>query len=335
MPKQTSARRNAFTLVVIGMLLPAVQQVREAARRSACSNNIRQIALAVHNYESALGVFPPGFVTVDPSESDSSGTVDSLWGWNAMIFPQLELQNASDILDVRSTFLSDAASDLVPGQLEVLQTNYPVFRCPSDSAPDLNNAHDNGGINHGIANASGEDVEVATSNYVGSNNSFISNTNRHVVLERNTDSPSPNGVFFDNSEIGFQDIFDGSSNTVMFGERTWELPNPIGDAFLPRASNCFGFDMFANNGSVFLTRAARVVLGNGSGGINLTTGSFPVKAARGFSSNHLGGVLFAFCDGSTRFVSDNQTSGSDTVHDDIPFNNALGRNDGFTDINFQ
>ena len=65
----------------------------------------------------------------------------------------------------------------------------------------------------------------------------------------------------------------------MFGERTWEINNPIGGNFTPRAENCFGFDIFANNGSVFLTRAGRVVLGNGDGGLNLTTGSFPVKAA--------------------------------------------------------
>lgn len=339
-------QRKAFTLVellvviaiigiLIGMLLPAVQQVREAARRTACGNNIRQIALAAMNYESSFGHFPAGFQTVPGSETDSSGTVDSVWGWNALIFPQLELQNAFDVLDVGTGFLSDAASDVSPGQLAALQSPYPVFRCPSDAGPELNDAFDNATINHGIANANGEDVAVALSNYVGSNHSRSPNGSNHVVLELTSNTPDPDGIFFDDSSIEFGDITDGSSNTIMFGERTWELANPIGEPFTPRASNCFGFDTFNSGGSRFLTRAGRVVMGNGGGGLNLTSGNLPVLPARGFSSSHPGGVFFAFCDGSQRFISDNNESGTESGAEDIPFKNAISRNDGSANYQFE
>ena len=110
--------------ILIGMLLPAVQQVREAARRTQCANNIRQIALANHNYESAHGHFPPGFVL----ETNTSGDpIENLWSWSAQILPQLELENVHAILNVKDGFLADAASNAEPGQLQALQGNYPVF----------------------------------------------------------------------------------------------------------------------------------------------------------------------------------------------------------------
>ena len=340
--KKTTIQRNAFTLVellvviaiigiLIGMLLPAVQQVREAARRSACSNNIRQLTLAVHNFESSHSHFPAGFVR--QTGNDSSGGINSFWGWNALIFPQLELGNAFDVLEVGTGFLSDAATGSAPNQLDALQASYPVFRCPSDAGPELNEAHDVNGVNNGIADANGNPVAVALSNYVASNSSFSTAGDDHIVLA----DREPNGVFFDDSEIGFGDIFDGSSNTVMFGERSFELTNPLGTAVAPSASNCFGFDIkFDGGNTTFLRRTARVILANGAGRINLVnpgTG-FISKPSRGYSSNHLGGAMFAFCDGSTRFVSDNQTFEQDNAPNDNPFENSLSRNDGNVDTDF-
>jgi len=91
--------------ILIAMLLPAIQQVREAARRIQCANNMRQIALANLNYESAFSSFPPGFVTPDTNPNDSSvAQPNSYWSWSAQIFPFADLQNASDVLNVRNGF---------------------------------------------------------------------------------------------------------------------------------------------------------------------------------------------------------------------------------------
>lgn len=313
--------------ILIGMLLPAVQQVREAARRISCSNNVRQVSLALLNYESTNGEFPPGIQTAFASEGfqDSSGNVDSFWGWNALIFPQLELQNRFDILDVNRGFLSDAASDFRPGQLEVLQTPIETFRCPSDIGPELNNAFNIPSVSHSIRNAEGEDVEVALSNYVAANDSTRgNNVSQFVVLQFVRE---PNGVFFDNSEIGFKDIPDGSSNTIAIGERAWEVSNPIGNPFPARASNCFG------TVGVNLVQQGKSILGNGSGSINGT--DFEFQASRGFSSFHPGGVNFGFCDGSTRFLSDTQNIGLGNVHEDVAFDNGLNRFDGNLNVEFQ
>lgn len=327
--------------ILIGMLLPAVQQVREAARRVTCANNIRQLALANLNYESAHGHFPPGYVTVERSVTDSGGNlVESMWSWSAQILPQLELNNAYQVLNVANGYLSDAASNLQPGQLEALQANYPVFRCPSDGvAPDLNNEHDFGTVNYGVADASGNDVAVSVSNYVASNHSFSPNVVNHVVLTRQGDNLSstglsPDGIFFDDSEITFGSITDGSSNTLMLGERTWSFnnPDPNQDDYRTGASNPFGFDIFRSNGQLLERLTARCVLASGGGEINST---FFLHAGRGYSSSHPGGLNFVFCDGSTRFISDTIGTGNSPFQpQDIPFRNIISRNDGNVDVTF-
>lgn len=317
--------------ILIGMLLPAVQQVREAARRTQCANNIRQIAVANHNYESAQQHFPPGFVL----ELDSDGDpIENLWSWSSQIFPQLELNNAYDVLQVEQGVLTDAASGLRPGQLEALQENYPVFRCPSTNAPPLNNEFNLGGVRYGVIDASGNDVATAVSNYVGVNNSSTISATEHVALRfRNQ---RPNGIFFDNSEVTFADITDGSSNTFMFGERTWEFNNPIPgeDNFRAGASNPFGFSSIrSSNGNNQIQVMGRVVLATGSGEINST---FFLHAGRGFSSNHPGGLNIANCDGSIQFLSNTTPTGAIFFNgvQDIAFQSRLARNDGHIDVDF-
>ena len=325
---KTLQKRKAFTLVellvviaiigiLIGMLLPAVQQVRAAARRINCGNNLKQIGLALMNYESANGHFPPAYTT--ETGQDSSGDVDSIWGWNVESFPFMELNNAYDILDPSNNFLSDAASDLAPGQLQALQTPLPTWRCPSDNAPELNNVFIRP---RAIRNASGEDVEVATSNYVGVNDSARASDGSWTVSA----AQGATGVFFDNSKVTFGDITDGSSNTMIVGERGWEIPNPLGENFKANASNCFGLvnDNLRNLGTA--------ILGTGSGSINGT--SFGTQPLRGFTSSHTGGVNFVYADGSVHFISEDAAGGVDSRHDDIPFDNALSRKDGFTNVKF-
>lgn len=330
--------KNGFTLVellvviaiigiLIGMLLPAVQQVREAARRVSCANNMRQLALANLNFESAHQHFPPGFESVDASQTDSSGDVDSYWSWSALILPFVEQDNAFNILNVNRGFLSDAASNLQPGQLEVLQGNFPMYRCPSSDAPELNNEFELGTVRYGVVDATGNDVEVAVSNYVGINNSSAPITEHVMLTSRGFE---PNGIFFDDSEVTFGQISDGSSNTFMLGERTWTFGNPIpGEPpFRAGASNPFGFAVQRTTGEEAPRLTGRVVMATGSGEINST---FFLHAGRGVSSDHPGGLNFASCDGSVQFISDTISTGNifaaaNSVQD-IPFQNRYARND--------
>ena len=138
-----SARRTqsgSFTLVellvvitiigvLIALLLPAVQAAREAARRMACSNNLKQIGLALHNYHTALSSFPPGYIsTVGPNENPGVIADDRGpgWGWAAMLLPYLEQDN----IYAQIHFNKDITD---PTNAVVRTTSLPVFLCPSDT----------------------------------------------------------------------------------------------------------------------------------------------------------------------------------------------------------
>jgi len=127
--------RRGFTLIellvvisiigiLIALLLPAVQQAREAARRSECQNRLKQLALALHNYHDMHSCLPSGSIVRGPSLAPLSG-----WGWGAMILPSLE-QGA---LYARCDFSTNNA---VGTNREAIRLGLAVMRCPSDPAPD-------------------------------------------------------------------------------------------------------------------------------------------------------------------------------------------------------
>ncbi|MCI0641190.1 MAG: DUF1559 domain-containing protein [Gemmataceae bacterium] len=200
-PAPRQHRRAAFTLIellvviaiiaiLIGLLLPAVQKVREAAARTECRNNLKQIGLAMHMHHDTLRVFPPGYVSVVASDDSDLGPG---WGWGAHLLPYLEQQNLHRQINFKLD-IGDAANATTRVQ------HLKVFRCPSDVAPEM-------------FPTPGNNVLVAHGHYVGV---FGSNE-----IE---DGPSNgNGVFFRNSRVRFADIIDGTSNTLFVGERSSNL----------------------------------------------------------------------------------------------------------------
>ncbi len=148
-----NTRRSAFTLiellvviaiiaVLIGLLLPAVQQAREAARRSQCKNNMKQIGLALHNYLDALTVFPP-------ANCYGIGNSTASWSMQARILPYLDAANLQNLIDFKTAY---------SGQPNVTQTRVPTFMCPSEVqdmarvavAPAATHYPINYGVNRGI-----------------------------------------------------------------------------------------------------------------------------------------------------------------------------------------
>ena len=293
---------RAFTLVellvviaiigiLIALLLPAVQAAREAARRSQCSNNLKQLVLAVHNYADTHKTFPSGFITDFPN--DATNLERSNWGWGALALAFVEQSALHDVLQVGPRSLH--ANLLTTDGLAALQTPLAAFVCPSDVGPELNDFTDTTGNYSKLVTSDGSDrIPIAKSNYVGVACSSNSTT---PPVDPSSYGP-PTGVLFQNSSVIFRDILDGSSNTLMLGERSYRVYNlDVG------AGNALGFSAEVS-GYSSRNRSILGVLGIPYWGINQTV----VNAAhqnRGFHSLHPGGAQFALCDGSARFISEN------------------------------
>jgi len=148
--------RHGFTLIellvviaiigiLIALLLPAVQQAREAARRTECQNRLKQLALGLHNYHDAHRCLPSGSIVRGPAFAPLSG-----WGWGAMILPMLEQSGLYGRCDF-------ATNNAAGGNREAIRSGLATMRCSSDSAPEAISVELTG---H-------PDAQVATGNYVG------------------------------------------------------------------------------------------------------------------------------------------------------------------------
>jgi prepilin-type N-terminal cleavage/methylation domain-containing protein len=292
-------RKHAFTLVellvviaiigiLVGLLLPAVQAAREAARRMQCSNHVKQLVLAMHNYHDANKRFAAGFVAV---AGDNNGTEDSdraNWGWPALILPFVEQSALHSLLRPGAAPLHVSAANIPAGHLAALQTPIPFFVCPSDSGDRLNN-------DRGLL-IGGTRVNTARSNYVAMNTSGNLSWDPGDPNSAGAGARA-NGAFVRNIGMSFRDITDGSSNTILLAERASTLSGAAASVNC-RAALLFGIrEQQLGTGPFGLGD----VLAAGSGGINLTAAACQV----GVSSRHTGGFQAGLGDGSVRFISSN------------------------------
>jgi prepilin-type N-terminal cleavage/methylation domain-containing protein len=297
-------RREGFTLIellvviaiiaiLIGLLLPAVQKVREAAARAKCSNNLKQIALAAHNYESAYGVLPPGYLgnlprgSAPPAGGSITATPAQWVTVLAFLLPQMEQENIYRQLQVNwdvstggPTWFSNATN------WNLAHSRIPTFLCPSDDPYQSTQVVSRRGTWAATPTATSgtltwltfgaaDSVDVGRSNYagVGGRLGFVG-ASAIDVLE---------GPFTNRSKHKIVGINDGSSNTLMFGES-------LGGPF----------------------PGARTTSNTWMGSSWLPT-SFGIPAtgitAIHFSSKHTGIINFAMCDGAVRSVR----TGADTT----------------------
>ena len=312
----------AIIAILVALLLPAVQQAREAARRLQCSNNLKQLALALHNYHDLHNAMPPGWVLRPPGNDENGDLVDSSWSWAVFTLPGMEQSNLYGRVDPDRQFLSDI---MTPGStvnsggraiLDDLLNPLSTFRCPSDTGPALNTF----GWKILLRNDGTDAEPVPMNNYVVNNGSGVG-----TAANMNADGFAFNGIFTSTKQpvVRFADVTDGLSNTVLAGERSTFQPNPGGGApLLCGASNYLGYRTGINPGE---TRPG-TLSANGRWGINPTTEE---ACLRGFSSRHPGGAIFALCDGSVRFISELiEVNTVDWRHNDTVFENLLNRHDG-------
>ncbi len=192
-------RHRAFTLIellvviaiiaiLIALLLPAVQQAREAARRSQCKNNLKQLGLALHNYESTFSVFPPGGAATQFSPQ-------------ARLLPYVEQAGLHQLIDYNVPAYLGSGPNTFPNPVvaSVFPTVLPLFLCPSDAGPTQYQQSVNSQL-----------YTFAANNYMVSNGS---GTGTNYDDRRPTD-----GLVFQNSSVRMRDVTDGTSNTVFMSE---------------------------------------------------------------------------------------------------------------------
>ncbi len=293
-------RRSGFTLiellvviaiiaVLIALLLPAVQSAREAARRIQCTNNEKQLGLALHNYAGATNVLPAAemtFLGLIVNGTSFSAT--------SQILPFLEQSNVFNALNF-------SLSIYTPSNSTVLFTRINSFICPSDP------------------------YNPAAS--IGAKTNYMADMGSGIVWQSNlffpnTSLPQPSGVFYGNSATKFAEITDGLSNTCFFGERvigdsTNGIVSPIADVFFDPGAPLTPDDALAQCQALninLIQNQIQMVMGvpwldgqhitlHVSPPNTRSCGFFGVnRAVMPPSSNHPGGINMLFGDGSVKFI---------------------------------
>lgn len=283
----------AIIAVLISLLLPAVQSAREAARRAQCTNNLKQLGLALHNYEGANGLLPPGRTSYP-----------HLWSGIAQILPYLEQTVISNAINFNHGPVTSGGVSGEPNVTAVVRI-INAFLCPSDPKTDRVSA------------------KFGPTNYLGNAGTGDYNGGSFRIDA----GPMPNGIFFDRASVRFSAITDGLSNTVAMSESL------KGDGNNPTGVGLTGINVrtqmaMIGTSATDTTEPACSAATNwvGDRGQEWCRGSFVMsnynhfytpnskspdcsnpgraKAITAARSSHPGGVNTLLCDGSVRFMKD-------------------------------
>jgi prepilin-type N-terminal cleavage/methylation domain-containing protein/prepilin-type processing-associated H-X9-DG protein len=258
----------AIIAVLIGLLVPAVQKVRESASRTQCANNLKQIGLALHSYHDVYHAFPPAFVA-NPGTAPSNNAPPG-WGWGTWILPYLEQGSLYEQINPTKVGIPDGTlgnpDTTALGQL--CQTTISTYRCPSEQSNVILN--DQRGY-HAYSSYSATGADVSTSG----------------------NSLHQTGVMYQSSKTRITDIIDGTSNTLLVGERPYgKRAGTSGDILYGAVWT--GVWTTGKDGSTMWCL-------NGSSGYTINQGNADKWT---FGSWHPGGAQFVFCDGAVRFLPD-------------------------------
>jgi prepilin-type N-terminal cleavage/methylation domain-containing protein/prepilin-type processing-associated H-X9-DG protein len=253
----------AIIAILLGLLLPAVQKVRESAARTKCQNNLKQLGLACHAYHDANQGLPPGYLATAAYPGTTPG-----WGWATFLLPYIEQNNLYRQIDLTRPVETQPA----------IRTVVHLFLCPSDAVLPSPFA---------VLDATLEPVATAApSSYaatVGDDPSEV-------------DAPTGSGVFYRNSRIRLTDITDGTSFTSMLADRAWADTQGIWAGVIESAITMPGP---ANPWQTTIGPAQALVLAHNNW-INIKTDAD--GGLDDFSSKHVNGINMLFADGSVRFL---------------------------------
>ncbi|UUO08282.1 DUF1559 domain-containing protein [Blastopirellula sp. J2-11] len=293
--------------VLIALLLPAVQQAREAARRMSCQNNLKQIGLAMQNYHDTYGRFPAG---AGATSSSVAGDQKNASNWRVAILPYIEQTSAYQQLDhAHGSFWAHSSTPQVLSDLRV-----PMFQCPS-SAFEMTNRKD---ISLSGRTSGGVDIDCQVMDYVGIVGAFPDPAHRDNLCT--TSTAVRNGAFCENGMmrtlkgIGLQECLDGTSNTILIAEQSGQVDgvekstNPLGGwhgwVFNHETHYTSTTDIATYSGEIYASGITTVrVVPN-----SFWKSGSPSNAYNQYAPNtilnsfHPGGVQAVFADGSVHFI---------------------------------
>jgi len=280
----------AIMTILIALLLPAVQQAREAAHRVQCRNNMKQLSLAMHDYHVTFGVFPFGF--------DEHETL-----WSAMILPQIEQSNLYSTLIWQEDGPGNWNWNGSPNE-KACGTLIPLFRCPSMAVKEHF-------ANEGIPNRVPISYRACSSSNAASDDlaSIPASVSPKVALEMQS---GLDGMFYGCSSVRIRDIRDGTSNTIMIGESftdpTYVKDGQAMDYWAFGAPQTEGWDCVPGDRG-----GTEYSEGLGSCVVRINSRRDPsvhgVLMEMSFGSYHTGGAHFALADGSAGFISESVDMG--------------------------
>lgn len=330
LPWRVSRRARGFTLiellvviaiiaVLVSLLLPAVQQAREAARRTQCRNNLHQIGIALHAYHEVHSVFPPAYIG-DPFATGTAGGVTypdgnangpAGFAWGAMLLPQLDQQTLYDSFDFRLPFWTGTNAALA-------MTKVPAFLCPSATGGSDGFAVDRyaGDAWNPTLSATpySPAISVAHSHYVtnagvhqpwGRETNFTDFSIAEIVPQNNNELAKVDGPFYRNGRVNVVSVSDGLSHTVFIGEHSSILSDKTWVGVAPWSATCPKppFPSACNSGGA--------LVGAHSGPdthdrpqVIIHAPNNPFGHTDEMYSQHGDGCNILFGDGSVRFVSE-------------------------------
>jgi prepilin-type N-terminal cleavage/methylation domain-containing protein/prepilin-type processing-associated H-X9-DG protein len=288
--------------ILIALLLPAVQAAREAARRMQCGNNLKQLALAVHGYEASRNVFPPGWI------EDAAG--DNLFGWGAFVLPFVDQEPLYSRLDFSKRVSNGTFGGPAIENIDLIGTVLTAFRCPSDRS--LEQVH-----------------VLAYSSYIPempafARSSYIASGSTTPLCDTGQYTSDVAGIFYRNSSTTVSQVRDGTSNTILLGERrgypTFSITDP------DSKENDYYWSAFWAGLLGGTVHVGPCLAYNATAGTAFrdSTGSYPTPKINyngtQFSSHHSGGCQIALADGSVRFIGE--------TTNDITIDNLVNKDDG-------
>jgi prepilin-type N-terminal cleavage/methylation domain-containing protein/prepilin-type processing-associated H-X9-DG protein len=276
------SRRFGFTLlellvviaiiaVLIGLLLPAVQKVREAASRASCQNNLHQLGLALHNYHDSQGSFPSGYLCPQPQANPDYTSPG--WGWAALLLPFIEQGNLGR--QINFTLPIEDPSNLAARTMII-----KLYVCPSDRSTGVFTIYDKNKV--ALAQA-------ATNSYAACHG---------IGVDLDEELDDFNGMFSRNSHVRFADVTDGTSNTIAIGERGAFFTQTPWAGAVSFGSTRITPGARVNNPNV-IEDAPTQTLAH----IDVETINDPRGDPEDFFTPHTGVATFLFADGSVHSIS--------------------------------